>query len=93
MQRSGFFMQFKQQAESYFDHFHAHPEVSFKEVETTKKLAEIMEELGVEYRTFDDVTGMFAEIARGRPLIRSTGARGSRSASRARRRRPRLPGA
>lgn len=62
-------MDIKQQTESYFDHFHAYPEVSFKEVETTKKLAEIMEQLGVEYRTFDDVTGLFAEIGEGDEVI------------------------
>ncbi len=62
-------MQFKQQTESYFDHFHAHPEVSFKEIETTKKLAQIMEELGVKYRIFDDVTGLIAEIGEGEEVV------------------------
>lgn len=62
-------MAVKQQTESYFDHFHAHPEVSFKEVETTRKLGAIMEELGVSYRTFDDVTGLVAEIGEGKQVI------------------------
>ena len=28
-----------------------------------------MEELGVEYRTFDDVTGLFAEIGEGEEVV------------------------
>lgn len=53
----------------YFRHFHAHPEVSWKEIETTKKLAEIMEELNVPYKTFEDVTGLIAEIGEGQDVI------------------------
>ena len=53
----------------YFDHFHANPEVSWKEVETTKKLSAIMDELGVSYKTFDDVTGLIAEIGEGSEVI------------------------
>ncbi|TRW27036.1 hypothetical protein FL857_04830 [Criibacterium bergeronii] len=30
-------------------HFHAHPEPSFKEFETTKKIAEELEKIGIEY--------------------------------------------
>lgn len=62
-------MDIKQSIQHYFDHFHAHPEVSFKEFETTKKLAEIMDELGVSYRTFDDVTGLIAEIGQGERVV------------------------
>ncbi|ETP67783.1 amidohydrolase [Planococcus glaciei] len=53
----------------YFDHFHAHPEASWQEVETTKKLAEIMEDLQVNYQTFDDVTGLIAEIGEGERVV------------------------
>lgn len=53
----------------YFHHFHTHPEVSWKEIETTKKLAEIMEALNVPYKTFEDVTGLIAEIGEGQDVI------------------------
>lgn len=53
----------------WFNHFHNHPEVSFKEIETTKTLAAIMEELNVSYRTFDDVTGLIAEIGEGSEVV------------------------
>ncbi len=62
-------MDIKQQTESYFDHFHSYPEVSFQEVETTKKLASIMDELGISYHTFDDVTGLVAEIGEGPEVV------------------------
>ena len=55
-------MEIEQQIIQYFNHFHAHPEVSWKEVETTRKLAEIMTGLGVKHHTFPDVTGLIAEI-------------------------------
>lgn len=55
--------------QEYFQHFHTHPEVSWKEIETTKKLAEIMEELDVPYKTFKDVTGLIAEIGEGQDVI------------------------
>lgn len=55
--------------QEYFDHFHTHPEVSWKEIETTKKLAEIMDELGIYYKTFEDVTGLIAEIGEGPEVI------------------------
>ena len=53
----------------WFGHFHAHPEVSWKEFNTTKKIASILEEMGVPYRTFDDVTGLVAEIGTGEKVI------------------------
>lgn len=62
-------MEIKSAIEAYFSHFHAHPEVSWKEVETIKKLAEIMDELGILYRTFDDVTGLIAEIGEGERVV------------------------
>lgn len=40
----------------WFNHFHTYPEVSWKEFNTTDKLAEILDELGVSYKRFEDVT-------------------------------------
>lgn len=57
------------QIQQWFDHFHKYPEVSWKEYETTNKLAEILDELGVPYRRFDDVTGLLAEIGEGEEVI------------------------
>ncbi|KXH84107.1 amidohydrolase [Sporosarcina sp. HYO08] len=57
------------QIEQWFDHFHKNPEVSWKEVQTTKKISEILTGLGVEHHTFDDVTGVVAEIGEGDRII------------------------
>lgn len=53
----------------WFEHFHHHPEISWKEVETTKKIASILDELNVTYRCFDDLTGLVAEIGQGEEVI------------------------
>lgn len=55
--------------DAWFEHFHAHPEISYQEVKTTKKLTEILADMGVAYRTFDDVTGVVAEIGEGEEII------------------------
>ncbi|MDN7241747.1 amidohydrolase [Planococcus sp. N028] len=62
-------MDHKEHIQEFFDHFHTHAEVSWQEVETTKKLASIMEELQIPYRTFDDVTGLIAEIGEGSEVV------------------------
>lgn len=53
----------------WFQHFHTHPETSLNEVETTNKLAEILDSMGVTYRRFDDVTGLVTEIGSGDEVI------------------------
>lgn len=53
----------------WFDHFHQSPEVSWKEFETTKKIASILDELQVSYKLFKDVTGVIAEIGTGDEVI------------------------
>ncbi len=62
-------MNVKEKINQWFEHFHAHPEVSWKEVETTAKLAEILTDMGVKHHTFDDVTGVVAEIGEGDRVI------------------------
>lgn len=62
---------FERQILEWFADFHAHPEVSWKEFRTTERLAEILDELGVAYRRFPDVTGLMAEIGgsgEGKPV-------------------------
>lgn len=53
----------------WFDHFHANPEVSWREVETTKKIASILSEMQIPYKTFSDITGLVAEIGQGDEVI------------------------
>ena len=53
----------------WFQYFHANPEVSWKEIKTTAKLAEILDDMGVSYKKFDDVTGLVAEIGKGEETI------------------------
>lgn len=53
----------------WFDYFHAYPEVSWKEFNTTRKIASILDEMNVPYRMFEDVTGLVAEIGTGEDVI------------------------
>lgn len=53
----------------WFEHFHTYPEISYEEVQTTKKLTEILAGLNVSYKTFDDVTGVIAEIGEGEKVV------------------------
>ena len=62
-------MQVESQILEWFEHFHKYPEVSWKEYETTKKIADILETLEVPYRLFNDVTGLLAEIGEGDEVI------------------------
>ena len=60
---------FEGQILTWFEHFHAHPEVSWKEVKTTQAIADILDNLGIEYTRFSDVTGLIAEIGEGEEVI------------------------
>lgn len=53
----------------WFDHFHQYPEVSWKEFETTKKIASILDELHVSYRLLGDIPGLIAEIGTGNEIV------------------------
>jgi len=59
----------KKLSEQYFDrileirrHLHAHPELSFKEFETSKYICSILDEEGIAYRNGIVETGILAEI-------------------------------
>ncbi|HEU5138788.1 MAG TPA: M20 peptidase aminoacylase family protein [Bacillales bacterium] len=52
-----------------FEHLHSHPEVSWKEVETTIYVERILRENGCRIRKFDDCTGVIGEIGEGRPVV------------------------
>ncbi len=62
-------MQTETRIMNWFEHFHENPEISWKEFNTTNKLAEILDELNVPYHRFDDVTGLLAEIGEGEEVI------------------------
>lgn len=53
----------------WFDYFHNNPEISWQEVNTTKKIALILDEMQVPYKKFDDVPGLVAEIGSGEDII------------------------
>ncbi|HEX7066003.1 MAG TPA: M20 peptidase aminoacylase family protein [Bacillales bacterium] len=59
----------KTKLESLFHHLHSYPEVSWKEVETTKFVEGILRENGCRVRLFDDCTGVIGEIGEGRPVV------------------------
>ncbi|GHI00663.1 M20 peptidase aminoacylase family protein [Neobacillus kokaensis] len=52
-----------------FQHLHAHPEISWKEYNTTEFLKSLVEELGVKITTFADCTGFIAEIGSGETCV------------------------
>ncbi|MFK2826371.1 M20 peptidase aminoacylase family protein [Bacillus sp. B190/17] len=52
-----------------FHHLHTHPEISWKETETTAYIAGLLKKEGVFVSTFDDCTGLIAEIGSGKPII------------------------
>ena len=47
--------------------FHAHPELGTEEYETTKHIAEELRRMGIDVRTFDDITGCVGTLRGGRP--------------------------
>lgn len=53
----------------WFEYFHDHPEISWKEHETTKKIASILDDLHISYRLFGDVPGLVAEIGEGKDTV------------------------
>ncbi|UOR11357.1 M20 peptidase aminoacylase family protein [Halobacillus amylolyticus] len=52
-----------------FEHLHTHPEISWKETETTEYLKNILVESGCNVRTFVDCTGVIGEIGEGKPVV------------------------
>ncbi|MBM7648391.1 amidohydrolase [Bacillus ectoiniformans] len=52
-----------------FHHLHTHPEISWKETETTAFIEDLLKAEGVRTYTFDDCTGLVAEIGSGKPVV------------------------
>ncbi|WP_243297337.1 M20 peptidase aminoacylase family protein [Bacillus litorisediminis] len=61
--------QLKEKVLHIFQHLHTHPEVSWKEVETTVYIASILQENGCRVQTFPDCTGVIGEIGEGKPVV------------------------
>lgn len=59
----------KSEAMEIFEHLHTHPEVSWKEHDTTDFIKTILEKYGCRTRTFDDCTGVVGEIGAGSPVV------------------------
>ena len=62
-------MSFEERILGWYRHFHEHPEISGKEIETTNTIAEILDELGVQYERFSDCTGLIAELGEGSSTV------------------------
>ena len=52
-----------------FDHLHAHPEISWQEIETTKYLKEFLESEGFAVESFSDSTGLVVTVGSGSPCV------------------------
>lgn len=59
----------KPKLDEVFQYLHEHPEKSWHEVNTTKYLAELLEQLGYEIHLFDRIPGLYVEIGQGKPVI------------------------
>ncbi|WP_416150375.1 M20 peptidase aminoacylase family protein [Salipaludibacillus sp. HK11] len=55
--------------EELFQYFHTHPETSWEEVNTTEYIKGFFNSYGCEVNTFDDCTGLTADIGQGKPII------------------------
>lgn len=52
-----------------FDWLHEHGETAFKEVNTTAYLAKRLDEMGIPYEQFENMTGLIATLGSGSPVI------------------------
>lgn len=48
-------------------HFHMHPELSMEEFDTTDRVAQELDKMGIPYQRFPGVTGLIAKIEGGKP--------------------------
>ncbi|CAM4313537.1 amidohydrolase [Bacillus manliponensis] len=57
------------QLDEIFHYLHEHPEVSWKEYNTSAYIARFLEGEGISYKTFDNCTGVVAELGSGKPIV------------------------
>ncbi|MEY8337420.1 amidohydrolase [Lachnospiraceae bacterium 62-35] len=48
-------------------YFHQNPELAFDEVESTRHIKNELEKMGIEVKTFDDITGVIGDLKGGKP--------------------------
>ncbi|KMY53409.1 amidohydrolase [Bacillus sp. FJAT-27231] len=61
--------QLKPTIQQLYQYLHAHPEVSWQEVNTTAFLADYLAEEGFAVKTFNDCTGLIVEVGEGKPAV------------------------
>lgn len=59
----------KPKLDEVFAHLHSHPEVSWKETETTRYLKEFLEREGFNVNLFEGMTGLSVTIGEGKPVV------------------------
>lgn len=59
----------QQKMKAIFTYLHAHPEISWQEVDTTNYLANYLLDLGLQPVRFDDITGLYVDIGEGIPRV------------------------
>ncbi|GEL77759.1 M20 peptidase aminoacylase family protein [Tenuibacillus multivorans] len=59
----------KPQLIDIFNHLHTYPEISWEEVKTTEYIENLLENEGINVKTFSDCTGLVAEIGHGKPVV------------------------
>ena len=52
-----------------FTHLHEHPEISWKEKQTTSYIKDFLEDEGLKPQTFPDMTGLYVDIGDGTPRV------------------------
>ncbi|MEY9970494.1 amidohydrolase [Lysinibacillus sp. RC46] len=62
-------MKIKQELLQHFHYLHENAEVSWKEVNTTQYLKEVLSDLGYKVTTFNDCTGLYADLGQGQPIV------------------------
>lgn len=59
----------KPKLQNIFDYLHTHPEISWKEFNTTKYIKNLLSPLNCRIKTFEDMTGLVVEIGQGDPVV------------------------
>lgn len=54
---------------AHFNYLHEHAEISWKEVNTTKYIKKVLEELNYDVYTFENCTGLYADLGEGKPVV------------------------
>ncbi len=62
-------MTFREEINQIFHYFHTHPEISWKEFETTAYIKDYLQQYSCKVTTFTDCTGIMVEIGSGSPVV------------------------